>query len=176
MKLRLAFAAFGAATLTAVAAQAADATANASATIVAPTQLAATRDLAFGTIAKPTAGTTLVTVASDPSNSATPTVSGGNGSIPTSGQARAATFRLIGNPGSTYTIGGNVLSFPGAGSNLISPASETPVASFGTVGTIPNSGATPGQQDLYVGGRFSIDTNTAPNTYNGTLVLTVTFN
>ena len=174
MKLRIAFAAATAGIAAATAASAGPVTANttASANIVAPAQLTATRTLDFGTVAKPTSGTTTVTVASAASGTATPSVSGGNGFIPTSGLAHASTFHLVGTNGQTYSITSNTLSFTGATGNLASVGPETPVAASGTLNTLPASGV----DDLFVGGHFDITSTTATNTYSGTLSLTVNFN
>jgi hypothetical protein len=172
MKLRIVLGLAAVAATSATAASAATATANANATIVSPAQLSATRDLEFGTIAKPTSGTTTVTVASAATGTATPSVSGGNGFVPTPGQARAATFRLVGTNGQTYSIAGNALSFPGAGANLSNIGSESPVAASGVLNTLPAGG----QDDLYVGGHFDISPTTATQAYTGSLTLTVNFN
>lgn len=174
MKLRLAAALVGGVVLGATTAQAApvSANANANATIVAPNQLTATRDLDFGSIAKPTVGATTVTVASAASASATPSVSGGNGFVPTPGQARAATFHLVGTSGQTYSITANNLSFAGADGELSNVGAETPVAASGTLNTLPADG----QDDLYVGGHFDITSETDTQVYTGTLSLTVDFN
>ncbi|MBL8773196.1 MAG: DUF4402 domain-containing protein [Phenylobacterium sp.] len=175
MNHRIAFASVAAALCAATSANAApvsaDATANA--TIVAPNQVSATRSLEFGSIARPTnSGATTVIVASAATGTATPSVSGSNGFVPTPGQARAATFRLIGTNGQTYSITTNSLSFTGASGNLTNIASETPVAASGTLNTLPSSG----QDDLFIGGRFDITSTTALQTYTGTLSLTVNFN
>lgn len=145
---------------------------TAQANIVSPNQVTATRDLEFGTIARPTTGTTTVTVASASSGTATPSVSGGNGFIPTSGLAHAATFRITGTNGQTYSITANTLSFVGATGNLTGIGAESPVAESGTLNTLPASGI----DDLHVGGHFDITNTTAINTYNGTLSITVDFN
>jgi len=174
MKLRIALAAVAVGLTAAAAAGAAPVTANttAQANIVAPGQLTATRDLEFGTIAKPTSGTTTVTVASAASGAATPGVSGGNGFVPTSGLAHAATFHLVGSNGQTYSVTSNALSFGSAAGNLTSIGSESPVAASGVLNTLPASGI----DDLFIGGHFDITPTTAVQTYNGTLSLTVNFN
>ena len=180
MKLRIALATAVLAIAAASAASAAEvtATATATATIIAPGQITKTRDLKFGTIVKPSSGTNTVTVASAAAAAATPTVSGGgNGLVPTSGQASAATFRLVGSPGQLYTVTGNALTFTSAAGNLSSVGSESPVSAANTLNTLPGSSAsTPGVDDLYVGGHFDITSATAPATYTGTLSLTVNFN
>jgi len=173
MKLRIAFAAAAAmAAAGAAHAAPASATANASATIVAPSALTATRDLDFGTVAKPTSGTTTVTVNSDASNSATPNVSGGNGYVPTPGQARAAKFHILGAGGQTYSITTPTLSFAGQAGNLGSVGPEAPIAASGTLNTLPANGT----DDLYIGGHFDVTSATAVQTYSGTLALTVNLN
>jgi hypothetical protein len=172
MKLRIAVVLAGIAAVTATGASAATAVANANATIVAPAQLSVQRDLEFGSVARPSVGTTTVTLASGQTSTATPQVSGGNGFVPTPGQARAATFRLIGTNGQSYSVAGNALSFTGAAGNLANVGPESPVAASGTVGTLPSTG----QDDLYVGGHFDISPTTALQAYTGSLTLTVNFN
>lgn len=175
MKLRIALAALAAGSAAAVSAQAAPVSQNttAQANIVAANQVTATRSLQFGSIAKPTSGSNTVTVASAASGTATPALSGGgNAFIPTTGQAAAATFRITGTAGQTYSITNNALDFQGVGSNLTNIASESPVAASGTLNTLPANGL----DDLFIGGRFDISPTTAVNTYNGTLALTVNFN
>lgn len=175
MKLRIALAALALGSTATVSAHAAPVSGNTTvqANIVAPNQVTATRSLQFGTIAKPTTGTSTVTVASAATGTATPALTGGgNAFIPTSGQATAATFRITGTAGQTYSITNNTLDFPGAGANLTGIGAESPVAASGTLNTLPGSG----QDDLFIGGHFDISPTTAINTYNGTLALTVDFN
>lgn len=175
MKLRLALAVVVTASSVAAIAQAAPVSANTTAqvNIVAPNQVTATRDLQFGSVAKPTTGTSTVTVASAATGAATPTLTGGgNAFVPTGGQAHAATFRLTGTSGQTYSIQTNTLDFPGAGANLTGIGAEAPVAASGTLNTLPGTG----QDDLHIGGHFDITPTTAVQTYNGTLSLTVNFN
>ena len=150
----------------------ATATVNSSISVVSPTTLQGTRDIDFGTIAKPTVGSTTVTLASAAAGAATPTVSGGNGYVPTAGLAHAATFHLIGANGQTYSVGASTLTFAGSGGNLNTIGSEAPVAASGTLNTLPASGA----DDLYIGGHFDITPATANQVYNGTLSLTINFN
>lgn len=174
MKLRIALVALAAASAAGLSAQAAPVSQNttAQANIVSANQVTATRALQFGSIAKPTTGSTTVTVASAASGAATPNLSGGNAFIPTTGQAAAATFRITGTAGQTYSVTNNTLDFPTAGANLTGIGSESPVAASGTLNTLPGSG----QDDLFIGGHFVITPTTAVNTYNGTLSITVDFN
>lgn len=174
MKLRLVVSTALAAAAVASYASAAPSTASVGSqiNIVSATLLTGTRTLEFGTIAKPTAGTTTVTVASAASATATPTVSGGNGFVPTSGLAHAATFHLVGTPSQTYSVTANTLTFTSSAGNLTSIGSETPVAAGGTLNTLPAAGT----DDLYIGGHFDITPSTAVTTYTGTLSLTINFN
>ena len=174
MKLGVAFiavlAALGAAgSATAVPASA---SVNSSINVVTPTTLTGTRDLDFGTIAKPTVGSTTVTLASSAAGAATPTVSGGNGYVPTAGLAHASTFHLIGTAGQTYSVSTTTLTFAGAAGNLATVGTEAPVAAGGTLNTLPAGGA----DDVYIGGHFDISSTTATQVYNGTLSLTINFN
>ncbi|WP_293898892.1 DUF4402 domain-containing protein [Phenylobacterium sp.] len=174
MKLRIALAAAALGLVAASQASAAGpATANttATATIVAPSQLTATRSLDFGTIAKPTTGTTTVTVASAASPAATPAVSGGNGYIPTAGLAHASAFHLLGTSAETYSVTSTTLVFTGATGNLSAIGAEAPVAASGVLNTLPASGT----DDVYIGGHFDITASTVAATYNGTLTLTINF-
>ena len=173
MKLRIALAAAVAALAATSAAHAATATAAASANIVAPGALTSTRDLNFGTIARPISGSNTVTVVSQLALASPALSGGGDASIPIPGQGQAAIFHLVGSPAQTYTVGAFGLSFPGAGTSLTAIGAESPAASAGSVvGTLPASGIA----DLYIGGHFTIDSTTAVNTYSGTVSLTINFN
>lgn len=176
MKLRLALASATAAVALASGAAAADATANASANIVAPVQLTAARDLKFGTIAKPSLGNTVVTVASAITPTATPSVVGGNAFIPTGGLAQAAQFRLTGTASQNYTIASSVLTFASSIGNLADVGAEPPLAVGGSLVGVNGSLSDTGSSDLYIGGHFTISPATTVQTYSGTLVLTVNFN
>jgi hypothetical protein len=175
VKLGVVFAAAVAALAVAGSAEAAGpstATVNSQITIVTPTLLTGTRDLEFGTIAKPTTGTTTVTVASAASATATPSVSGGNGFIPTPGLAHASTFHLVGAANETYSVSANTLTFTGSAGNLTAVGAEAPVAASNSLLTLPASGT----DDLFIGGHFDITSATASQVYSGTLSLTINFN
>jgi hypothetical protein len=173
MKLRIALAALAFGSAAAVSGQAAPASQSAAATaeIVAASQLTKTRDLVFGRISKPTAGTSTITVPSGTSGTVTPTVTGGNASIPTTGQASSAAFHITAPANTQFTIQTNSLSMPG----LTNVGSETPFASGMTLiaGTYTLTGT---DGDLYIGGHFDVTTSTPEGIYNGTLSLTVNFN
>jgi hypothetical protein len=158
------------------------ANATAQATIVQPTSVSATRALQFGTIAKPSSGTTEVTVASAATATATPSTSGGNGYITAAGQAHAASFQLNGNPTQTYSLPAPTLTFTGVaqGTGVLGAyVAEAPVSAAGPItGTGPYAGTLNGSgtDTLYVGGKIFLTSSTPATTYNGTLSITVTFN
>lgn len=169
-----AFAAIGAAS-SAYAAGPVTANTTANAVIVAPQQLTATRNLDFGTIAKPFTGVSTITVAPTGAATQTPTIAGGNAFVPIPGQAHAAVFHMLGTNGQTYTIQQPSLSFGAAAGNLSNIATSFLVSSTNSAST---TGALPanGQDDLFVGGQFDIDNVTAVQTYSGTVSVTVVFN
>jgi len=175
MKFRLSLIAAAAVLAAAGAASAATVSANAvaNATIVAPATLTATRTLEFGTIAKPTAGTSTVTVASAAAASVTPALSGGgNAFVPTAGQARAATFRLVGTANQAIAVNTTSLTFTNQTGNLGNVGPLSPVASVGSLTQLPASGI----DDFFVGGRFDVSPTTTAQPYTGTLTLAIDFN
>ena len=175
MKLRLILVAATIAAATATTASAAPVSANAvaNATIIAPATVTATRTLEFGTVARPTTGANTITVASAAAATATPVLSGGgNAFIPTSGQARAAAFHLVGSANQVISVSSSSLSFTNQSGNLSNVSPTTPVASVGSLTTLPASGI----DDFYVGGKFDISPTTVVQAYAGTLSLTIDFN
>lgn len=175
MKFRMALAAGAASLVSAAGASAATVAANAtaSANIVAPATVTAIRSLEFGTIAKPTASSNTITVPSAASASVTPTISGGgNAFIPTGGQARAATFRLVGTANQAIAVNTSSLSFTNEAGNLTSVQPLTPTPSTGSLTQLPASGT----DDFFVGGRFDISPTTTVQAYTGTVSLSIDFN
>jgi hypothetical protein len=174
MKFRIALiaAAVVAASASAAGAAPATATATATATIVAPATVVNQRALQFGTLAKPTTGTSTFTVASTSAASQTPAeTGGGDGFVPLANQAFAAQFRVTAAAGTTYTVDTNSLSFTNQAGNLGNVGTESPVPDTGSVGTVPAGGV----QDLFIGGHVDVTSSTAIQTYNGTLTLTLNF-
>ena len=175
MKFRIALAATAAVLAAGSAASAATVTANAvaNANIVAPAAVTSIRSLEFGTIAKPTSTSNTITVPSAASASVTPTISGtGNAFIPTGGQARAATFRLIGTANQAIAVNTSTLSFTNEAGNLSSVQPLAPSPSTGSLTQLPASGT----DDFFVGGRFDISPTTAVQAYTGTVSLSIDFN
>lgn len=154
--------------------QAAQATANASGTVVAPIAIAAVADLAFGTFAPGVGGS--VTVSTSGVRSATGPV------LLTATPSSAARFTITGQAGATYSIvhSGTVVltNTSGAGAETMALTkfsdSTGSNATSGTVtsGTLDAAGA----QSLYVGGTLAVGPSQVAGVYTGTVVATVEYN
>jgi hypothetical protein len=141
------------------------ATANASVTVVSPTTITKTQDMVFGTVVRPTTGTTTITL--DTADHVTKSGTG-DGSIVTS-TTSSAKFNITVQAATTYTLS-QTLTFAQAG--LVNIAASAPIASTGTLGTIPGAGT----QEIKYGGQFDMNAATTPQNYTGALSVTVTYN
>lgn len=141
------------------------ATANASVTVVSPTTITKTQDMAFGTVVRPTTGTN--TIILDTSDHVTKT-GAGDGSVVTS-TTSSAKFNITVQAATTYSLA-QTLTFAQTG--LINVAPSTAVATTGTLGTIPAAGT----QEIRYGGQFDMTSATTPQNYTGALTVTVTYN
>jgi hypothetical protein len=142
------------------------ATAPASVTVLSPTTLTKTQDMLFGQVVRPS-NASANTVTLDVNN--TVTLSGaGNGSVVAS-TTKSAKFDIVAPAGTTYTTT-QALTFVQTG--LTNIAASLPVASSGTLGTVPVSGT----QELRYGGAFDMDSTTPAQAYSGTLSVTVNYN
>jgi hypothetical protein len=143
------------------------ATANATLTVLSPTTLTKTQDMAFGQVVRPTSGTNTVTL----SPTGAVAISGaGNGSVVTS-TTNQAKFVVTTAAADTFTTT-QTLTFAQTG--LLNIQAGTPTATSGTFGNIP--GATGGSQELNFGGQFDISSATTAQAYTGTLTVTVAYN
>jgi len=141
------------------------ANAVATATILSPVTITKTQDMAFGQIVRPSNASpnTVVLNTSD-----TVSLTGaGNGSLIAS-PTTSAKFNISSVAATTYTLT-TTLTFTTAGLTGVAPG--TPVATSGTLGTIPAGGT----QEIRFGGQFDIDATTPPATYTGTLAVTVNY-
>ncbi len=142
------------------------ATAPATVTVLSPTSLTKTQDMAFGSVVRPSnANTNTVTL--DVNN--TVTIAGsGNGAI-VSSPATTAKFDFSAPAGTTYTTTQR-LSFLQSG--LTNVGASLPVATAGALGTVPAAGI----QQLRYGGNFDMTSSSAAQTHTGTLSVTVNYN
>ena len=148
-----------------------NASAVSSVIVVSPTTLTKTQDMNFGTVVRPSGASGNTTFILDTGN--TVTKSGGDGSIVAS-TTTSAKFSLVTTPGIAFSAGA-VLSFAPAG-QLINIAAGAPLIT-GATGTGPTFNlAANGTAILSYGGQFDVTPSTVPQTYTGTLAVTITYN
>jgi hypothetical protein len=150
------------------------ATANATLTVLSPTTLTKTQDMLFGTVTRPSAGTTVVSL--DTADTVTVANSGGGDGTVVSSTTSSAKFNLTSAAGISYTTT-QVLTFAQTG--LTNITATTPAVNTGVLGTLgtPGGGAgSGGTQILSVGGGFTMTAATQAQPYTGTLTVTVNYN
>lgn len=144
----------------------ANATANASATIVGPIAIANTADMNFGNVA---VNATPGTVQLDPDNTRTP---GGGVTLPiTTGTVSAAVFNVTGAASYTYAI-----TLPGAALTITDGTNSMTVDAFTSTpsgtGTLSGLGA----EVLRVGATLNVGASQVAGTYTSATPFTVTVN
>jgi hypothetical protein len=150
--------------------QAAQASANATGTVVAPIAIVSTADLVFGRFAPGTGGTVTI------SNSGVRSASGAV--LMSGGTPGAARFNITGEASSTYSIthSGSATLTSGANSMILAKTSDLTGANVTTgnvtAGTLDAGGA----QSLFVGGTLTVGAAQAPGVYTGTVIATVEYN
>jgi hypothetical protein len=140
-----------------------NASAVATATVLSPVSLTKTQDLAFGSIVRPSTGTTTATL----STAGVLTLSPGTDAAIVAGTRTAAKFNIAAPAGQTYTPVA-ILTLAG----LTGVAAGTPVVDTGTVGAL---GAALTTQQITYGGQFDVSSTTTPQLYTGTLALTINY-
>ena len=148
----------------ALAAGSVSATATATATIISPVTITKTQDMVFGSIVRPVTGTN--TIILNTSDVVSKTGAGDASLI--AGATKSAKFNITVTGATTYTTT-QTLTFTTLG--LTGIAASLPVATTGTLGTIPAAGT----QEIRYGGQFDIDPATPPTTYIGALNVTVNY-
>jgi hypothetical protein len=147
----------------------ATASANGSATIIQAIAVTKTSDLAFGTIVKPTTGTSTISMSST-GNAWLAT--GGNAVRAGSGAATSAAFSVTGEGASAFSISvPPTFNLVSNGNTLVvsTTQSATTATLLGTIGS-------PGSQTFGVGGSFPLTTSAASGAYTGSFVVTVAYN
>lgn len=151
-------------------AQAAQATANASGTVVTPIAVAATVDLVFGSFAPGAGGNVTVSTSGVRATTGPILMSGATPS--------AARFNVTGEASTTYAIthSGSATLTSGANSMALTKFSDLTAANATSgnpaTGTLDGAGA----QSLYVGGTLAVGAAQAPGVYTGTVIATVEYN
>lgn len=152
----------------ALAAGTVSATAPATVTVLSPVNITKTQDMVFGTVVRPTTGTSTVTLDANDGVAIAGT-GGGNGTL-VSSTTSSARFTIVG-PATTYTTSQS-LSFTQPDLTAVSATGPVVTAGNGTLGTIPASGS----QELRYGGQFTMGSSTTAQLYTGTLSVTVSYN
>lgn len=150
----------------ALAAGSVSATAPASVTIISPTNITKTQDMAFGQVVRPS-NANVNTVTLDANDTVTLT-GGGNGSVVATTKT-SAKFNVTAAAGTTYSTT-QTLGFTQTGLTNVSPS--LPTTTNGAPGVIPASGV----QEIRYGGQFDISSSTPAQAYTGTLSVTVNYN
>lgn len=151
-------------------ANAVEATATASGTVIAPIAIAAAANLAFGSFAPGAGGT--VTVDTGGARAAVGPILVG------AAPASAARFDITGQAGQTYSIvhSGTTVLTNGAETMTLTKFSDLDgvngTSGTATAGTLDGAGA----QSLFVGGTLTVAANQVAGVYTGTVIATVEYN
>ena len=146
----------------------ASATATGSATIIQSISITKTADLGFGTIVKPSSGTSSIIV----SNAGVRSVSGGNATFANANGVSAASFTVNGEGGSAISVTVPATFAMNAGTNsLVVTTTNT-----GTTGNLSGAIGAAGSFVVGVGGSFPLTSSTASGAYSGNLVVNVAYN
>jgi hypothetical protein len=149
-----------------------NASAASTVTVVSPTTLTKNQDMNFGTVVRPSGTSANTTFTLSPVTGLVTKGTAGDGSV-VSSTTTAAVFTLQTIALITYSANA-ILTFAPAG-QLINIAPSAPVVASTTGGTATQVPAN-GQVTLTYGGQFDVTSTTVPQTYTGTLAVTVTYN
>jgi len=154
---------------TAYAQASASATATGSATIVQSISVTASSNLGFGTLVKPTTGTSTIAVGATGSSRS---ITGGNAVGANGAGVSSAAFLVQGEGGSaiSVTVPSTFNMTSGTNTLVVTTASTT------TAGNLSGSIGAQGSFTVGVGGSFPLQTNTASGAYSGNLVVTAQYN
>jgi hypothetical protein len=155
----------------ALAQNSASATASGSATIIQPLTISKTADLGFGTIVKPTSGTSTVTVSAT-GNSRTITGAGNAAAANAAGVSSAA-FLVQGEGAQHFSISVPASFAMTSGTNTLTVTTSNPT---GATGLLSGSLGQTGSLTLGVGGSFTLTSATKSGAYSGNFVVTVQYN
>ena len=150
---------------------------TATATVILPITLAASRALAFGNVVP---GSTPGTVIVDDSTAGASSVTGGT-TQPGShrGTVSSAQFDVSGEGSFTYTltmpIGPITITNTTADTMTVDTWTSS-IATTAGAGALSGSAGGPGTQTIYVGGTLNVAASQAPGNYSGTFSVTVAYN
>ncbi len=145
------------------------ATATGTATIIQAISVSAATNLGFGTIVKPSSGTSTIVVSTAGSRSF---AGGGNAVAANTGGVSAASFVVKGEGGSAVSMTVPLTFSMTAGTNTL----VVTTTSTTTAGNLSGGIGAVGSFTVGVGGSFPLATNTASGSYSGNLVVTAQYN
>ncbi len=148
----------------ALAAGSVSANAVATATVVSPVTLAATQNIAFGSVVRPSTGTNTVTM----DTAGGTTLSGGGDGSLVAGTRTPAKFLITAPTAQTYTPVATL-----ALGALANPNAGTPIV--GGTGSVGQLGPAETTQVITYGGAFDVSSTTTPQLYTGTLQLIINY-
>lgn len=144
------------------------ATANGSTTIVSAISIAKDDDLAFGTIIRPSAGSTTVTL---PTNADIVALSGAGTGAATAGSAKRAKFTVTGDGAQSFSLSAPTLTLNSGANNInvtLTPSETGTIAFDGAAG----SDAT---KEIFFGGNFAVSSTTVAGVYTGAFSVDVQY-
>lgn len=145
----------------------ADATATGSATIIQPIQLSAPTNLGFGTIVKPSNGDATVSVDAAGTRTVTGTAAANSGGV------TAASFQVVGEGGSTYSVSVPSTFNMTSGNNSLT---VTTTDNSGGGGRLSGAIGSASTATFGVGGTFNLNTATVSGAYTGNIAVTASYN
>jgi hypothetical protein len=147
----------------------ASATTNGTTTIIQPVTIAQNAALAFGTIVRPTSGTSVISI-----GTATDTVSATGTAFALRGTTARARYTVSGEGAETVSVTmPSTFNLSKSGSpDLVVTLSRNPVGNL----TLSNALGATGTAALAVGGSFSVSDTTATGDYVGSFTISVAYN
>lgn len=154
---------------------AADATATASGTVIAPIAIAKATDLSFGKFARGAGGT--ITVSTSGARTASGVILSSIGSSPA-----AARFNVTGDANATYSIthsgSASLTNTTGTGGETMTLTKYSDLAADNATSGNVTSGVlnASGAQSIYVGGTLNVAAAQVAGVYSGNVIVTVEYN
>lgn len=148
-------------------------TANASATIIQPITIASSSNLAFGTIVRPSSGSSTITV----SNAGTRTVgTGGAVGLNSGTTPSSATFTVTGEGGQSISVTVPATITLSSGANQLTVTTTNNMTGSASSQTLSNSLGTAGTLDVKIGGSITVSSTTPSAAYSGTFTVSASYN
>jgi hypothetical protein len=143
------------------------ASATGSATIIQSLTITKTADLGFGTVVRPTTGTSTITVGNTGNSRS---ISGGNAIGANNNNVTSAAFLIQGEGGAAISVSAPSFNMTSGSNSLTVTTTNNATANLtGSLGS-------PGTMTVGVGGWFPLTAATPTGNYSGSLVVTANYN